>query len=236
MSRTNRPVLLVTGARAGIGKFLCRHYAARGYNVIGVSRRPAAYTLKNFRHIEADVSKAEDVARLFADIRKNGGRLDALINNAAVKPPVTPALLIPNALAKQAMEINFLGAFMMSVEAAKLMLKRRFGRIVNISSMAVRHEVRGESVYAASKAALTSFSRVFAKEVYQHGITCNVVAPSAVAGGLKNTVDAKALAEVLKLNAVTQPGRLEDVAAAVDFLLEPESRAVTGQIIYLGGA
>ena len=215
MATSSRPVLLVTGARAGIGKFLSQYYARHGYRVIGVSRRDAGYKLKDFQHFRADVSKPEDVARLFADIRKAYGRLDALINNAAVKPPVTPAMLTPNALARQAMEINFLGAFTMSVEAAKLMMARRFGRIVNISSMAVKHEVRGESIYAASKAALTTFTRVFAKEVYDHGITCNIVAPSAIDTGLMKTVDSKALAEVLKRNAAPKPGELKDVTNAI---------------------
>lgn len=228
--------MLITGARAGIGKFLARYYAGKGWDVIGISRKPAGWECKNVRHLQADVSDAGAVARVFAELRRRYGRLDALINNAAVKPPVMPALLVPSALARQAMEINFLGAVHVSVEAAKLMMRKRTGRIVNISSMAVRHEARGEAVYTASKAALTSFTRTFAKEVYTHGITCNVVAPSAVTTAMMKTVDAKALAQALGQNAIPKPGKLEDVASAVDFLLSPESRAVTGQVLYLGGA
>ena len=231
----NDKVLLVTGAREGIGRYLAEYYAARGFQVIGCSRKASDFRHERYRHFTLDVADAAAARKMFAQIRKNYGRLDALINNAGVNPAIGPAMLLDPRSARATMETNFLGSYVMSVEAAKLMMKNRFGRIVMLGSMAVRHEVAGESIYTASKAAVTAFTRVFAKEVQQFGITCNVVAPAAVPTKLSRAVDARALAEVLKRNAIPKPGAMKDVGNAVDFILKPESAAITGQVIYLGG-
>jgi 3-oxoacyl-[acyl-carrier protein] reductase len=159
-----------------------------------------------------------------------------LINSAAVKPASAVALLTPQASAAQAMSVNVLGTFLLCREGAKLMMRRRWGRIVNLGSMAVRHEFVGESIYTATKAAVCSFSRVLAKELYPHGITCNVVAPSVVPTEMVSAIQAGALREMLARNAVPEPGRFEDISATIDWLIRPESQAVTAQIIYLGGA
>jgi 3-oxoacyl-[acyl-carrier protein] reductase len=120
-------------------------------------------------------------------------------------------------------------------EAVKLMMKNSFGRIINLSSMAVKHEVEGESVYTSSKAAINSFSRVLAKEIYQLGITCNVIAPSAIETDLMKAVNSDALQEVLNRNVIKAKGSFEDVSNLIDFLIKKESKSITGQIIYLGG-
>ena len=101
--------------------------------------------------------------------------------------------------------------------------------------MAVKLEVEGESIYTASKAAIISFSRVFAKEVYPLGITCNVVSPSAIETDLMMEIDKTALSNVLSRNAVKSKGDMEDISNTVDWLIKPESDAITGQVIYLGG-
>jgi len=108
--------------------------------------------------------------------------------------------------------------------------------VVNFSSMAVRHEVRGEAIYAATKAAIITMTRILAKEVYPYGVTCNVVAPAAIDTDLMRGVDAEALSQVLERNAIPTSGKMADVSNAIDFLLKEESRAITGQTIFLGGA
>jgi 3-oxoacyl-[acyl-carrier protein] reductase len=101
--------------------------------------------------------------------------------------------------------------------------------------MAAFHHVAGEAAYTASKAAVTAFSRVFAKEIHGHGITCNVLAPAAIPTALSAAVDTNALLDVLKRNAIPEMGSVTDVSNATDWLIRPESHAVTGQVIYLGG-
>ena len=228
--------MFITGTRKGIGKYLVEYYTSKGFQVIGCSRDPIDFEITNYQHFCLDIVDETNVKKMFSHIRKSFGRLDFLINNAAINPAIAPAILIPINTVLQILEVNFLGTFLMSREAAKLMSKNAFGRIINFGSMAVKHEVSGESVYTASKAAINSFSKVFAKEIHPMGITCNVVSPSAIKTDLSANVDADALSDVLKRNAVHCFGEMEDISNTIDWILKPESHTITGQIIYLGGA
>jgi 3-oxoacyl-[acyl-carrier protein] reductase len=230
-------VVLITGTSRGIGNHLARHLLDRGWAVIGCSR--AEYSQiehERYEHHVVDVGSETAVVELFRSIRENHGRLDAAINNAAINPTLSLVALTPASAAASAFEANVLGPFLVCREAVKLMMRGTHGRIVNLGSMATRHEVAGEAVYTATKAALNAFTRVLAKEVAAYGITCNVVAPAAVESELSNAVDPEKLREVLARNALPERGSAADVASTVEWLLQPEASGITGQIIYLGGA
>jgi 3-oxoacyl-[acyl-carrier protein] reductase len=231
------PVVLITGTSRGIGNHLARHFLDGGSRVVGCSRGDFPdLEHERYAHRVVDVRSEPDVVELFGFIRTTYGRLDVAINNAALNPTLSLVALTPATAATDTLAANVLGPFLVCREAVKLMARRKFGRIVNLGSMATRHEVRGEALYTASKAALNAFTRVLAKEVAAQGITCNVVAPSAVETELSAAVDRDALREVLARNAIPELGSEADVAAAIDWLIKPESSAVTGQIVYLGGA
>jgi 3-oxoacyl-[acyl-carrier protein] reductase len=134
------------------------------------------------------------------------------------------------------MNTNFLGTFLMCREGAKLMKQGRRGRIINLGSIAVPLRLAGESVYAASKAAITTFTGVLAREVADWGITCNVVSPAPVETDLIRNVPPEKIQRILDSLPVSRLGRYEDVAHVVEFFAHPASDAVTGQVIYLGGA
>jgi 3-oxoacyl-[acyl-carrier protein] reductase len=230
-------VVLITGTSRGIGNHLARHFLERGWRVIGCSRSEfAGIDHEQYVHHVTDVASEADVVELFRAIRTSQGRLDAVINNAAVNPALSLVALTPAAAAVATLHANVIGPFLVCREAVKLMMRRSHGRIVNLGSMATRHEVQGEAIYTASKAAVNSLTRVLAKEVAAHGITCNVVAPAAVDGGLAAAVDEAKLDEVLARNAVAGRGTMSEVSATIEWLLGPESSAITAQIIYLGGA
>ena len=231
------PVVLITGASRGIGNHLARHFVERGARVVGCSRGDySGLEDERYAHRVADVGSEPAVVELFRFIRGSYGRLDVAINNAALNPARSLVALTPAAAAAETLAANVLGPFLVCREAVKLMTRNRFGRIVNLGSMATRHEVPGEALYTASKAALNAFTRVLAKEVASQGITCNVVAPAAVQSELSAAVDRDALMEVLARNAIPELGSEADVAAAIAWLIAPASAAVTGQIVYLGGA
>ena len=115
------------------------------------------------------------------------------------------------------------------------MTRNKFGRIINIGSMATRHEVAGEALYTSTKASINAFTRVLAKEVIRLGITVNVLAPSAIETDLSAVVNRDALMEVLNRNAIKNFGNFGDVSNSVDYLIKEENSAITGQVIYLGG-
>jgi len=232
----NKPVMLITGTRKGIGKYLAEYYSKNLYQVIGCSRGLIDYKLDNYQHFCLDVSEESSVKKMFTEIRKKYGRLDVLINNAGVNYAHSPLLLVPYESALKTVEVNLLGTFLLSREAAKIMKKKSFGRIVNLGSMAVKHEVKGEAIYTASKAAIVSLTRVMAKEISSYGITCNTVSPAAIDTDFIKKINNNGLNEVLSRNAIPNVGSLNEVSNTIDWLINTESSAITGQSIYLGGA
>lgn len=229
-------VILVTGTSRGIGKYIAEHYCSLNYTVIGCSRSESSIFDKNYRHFVADVGIEQDLVEMFKGIRQQFKKIDVLINNAAINPAIISAALIPYSSIENIFKVNVFGAMLCCREAVKLMLRNKFGRIINIGSMAARHEVPGESLYTASKAAMNAYTRVLAKEVGKMNITVNVVAPAAIETELSSKINQVALAEVLSRNAINEFGNFDDVTNSIDFLIKKESKHITGQIIYLGGA
>jgi 3-oxoacyl-[acyl-carrier protein] reductase len=218
MKEKINPVVLITGTRKGIGRFLVEHYTARGWTVIGCSRTASDLSLPNYRHFCLDVSDEPAVKAMFAEIRKTHGRLDALINNAGIAS-MNHALLTPVLTVRQILDTNVVGTFLFCREAAKLMQKQQGGRIVNFATVATPLKLEGEAIYAASKAAVLTLTQVLAREFAPFGITVNAVGPTPVKTDLIRSV----------------PKEKMDAANVIDFFIQPESDFVTGQVIYLGG-
>jgi 3-oxoacyl-[acyl-carrier protein] reductase len=232
---TDRRVVLVTGARSGIGRHLSDHFVAGGALVEGCSRRPAEWELEGYHHHLADVGNEEQVLGMFRSIRERHGRLDVIVNNAAVAS-MNHSLLTPASMVDSIMDTNFKGTFLVCREGAKLMRKRNFGRIVNISTAVVPLRIEGEAVYAASKSAVETLTRVLAREFADFGITVNVVGPTLVETDIIRGVPREKLQRIIDRLAIKRLNTFDDVANAVDFFVRPESDYVTGQVLYLGGA
>jgi 3-oxoacyl-[acyl-carrier protein] reductase len=115
------------------------------------------------------------------------------------------------------------------------MQRRHYGRIVNLSTVAVPMRLEGEAVYAASKSAVVTFSQILARELADFGITCNVVAPTPIETDLIRGVRQEKIDAIVNRLAIKRLGRFEDVANVIDFFVKPESDYITGQVLYLGG-
>ena len=115
------------------------------------------------------------------------------------------------------------------------MQRRHYGRIVNVSTVAVPLRLEGEAIYAASKSAVVALTQVLARELAEWGITCNVVGPTPIETDLIRNVPREKIDAIVKRLAIKRLGRFEDVANVIDFFVRPESDYVTGQVIYLGG-
>lgn len=230
----DREVVLVTGARKGIGRFLAEHFARRGAVVVGCSRQAADWSLDGVTHMVADVAREADVRELLRTIQRDFGRLDVAINNAGIAS-MNHSLLTPLSTVERVMATNFAGTFLISRESAKLMQRRRYGRIVNFTTVALPLQLEGEAVYAASKSAVETLTRVLARELGDMGITCNAIGPSPIETDLIRGVPADKIDGITQRLAIKRLGRYEDVVNVVDFFVQPESDYVTGQVIYLGG-
>ena len=234
MSQPREQIILITGARKGIGRSLAEHYLGKGHSVVGCSRENSDLSHDRYTHHCLDVADETAVQRMFTDVADKNGRLDVLINNAGIAS-MNHVLLMSAAKAKEIVETNFIGTFLMCREAARLMKKNRFGRIVNVASVATPLKLEGEAVYAASKAAVISFTQVVAKELAGFGITVNAVGPTPIETDLIKSVPKQKLDQLINLQAIKRPGTFSDVTNVVDFLIRPESEFITGQIIFLGG-
>ena len=227
-------VALVTGTSKGIGKALAQHFLAHGYAVHGCSRQAAGWSADRYEHHVADVADEEAVKAMLTAIRERHGRLDVVVNNAGLAS-MNAALLTPASTVDRLMAVNFRGTFVVCRESAKMMMKQGTGRIVNISSVAVPLRLEGEAVYAASKSAVETLTRVLAYELGGFGITCNAIAPAPIETDLIAGVPDDKIQRIVNRLAVKRLGRMEDVTNVIDFLVRPESGYVTGQVICLGG-
>jgi 3-oxoacyl-[acyl-carrier protein] reductase len=145
------------------------------------------------------------------------------------------ALLTSAAKAREIIDTNFLGTFLMCREAARLMRKHRSGRIVNFGTVATPLKLEGEAVYAAAKAAVMTFTQIAAKEFAELGITVNCVAPTPIRTDLIAKIPQDKLDDLIARQAIKRMGEFRDVANVTDFFIRPESDFITGQVIFLGG-
>jgi 3-oxoacyl-[acyl-carrier protein] reductase len=228
-------VVLITGASKGLGSKLAEHFATRNASVIGFSRSPGSLEPANYRHFCVDVREEQQVRDAFATIRSDFGRLDILINNAAIAASQF-TVLTPTASAEDIFKTNFIGSFTVCREAARMMMKQKYGRIINMSSMMVPLRPAGGALYSASKAALTQFTQVLATEVAEYGITCNVLGVSAIETDMWKDIAKEKLMSVLQGLPQKRVATLEDITNVIDFFSSKASGAVTAQVVYLGGA
>jgi 3-oxoacyl-[acyl-carrier protein] reductase len=228
------PVTVITGTRKGLGRHLAERYARLGHHVIGCSRGEPDWQADGYVHHVADVTDEAAVRRLFAEIRRKHGRLDHLVNNAGIAS-MNHALLTPLSTVTAVLGTNVTGTFLFCREAAKLMKAAGFGRIVNVTTVAVPLKLEGEAIYVASKAAVLSLTEVLARELAPFGITVNAVGPVPLATDLIAGVPADKIDRLVARQAIPRLGRFDDVANVIDFFLKPESGLVTGQSLFLGG-
>jgi 3-oxoacyl-[acyl-carrier protein] reductase len=231
---TNGQVILISGSSSGIGLHLAKHYLEKGWTVAGCARHAAPLTHDRYAHFSTDVAIPAAVEQMFGEIRTRFGALHAIVNNAGVAS-MNAIALTPAATARQVLDTNVLGTFLLTHAGLRLLRRARHGRIVNVTTIAVPARLAGEAIYAASKSAVETFTRIAAKELGPFGITCNSVGPSPIRTRLTNAVPVSTLQALVDQQAVQRWAEPEDVANVVDFFLSERSSLVTGQVVYLGG-
>ena len=227
------PVALVTGTSRGIGKGLAEILLRRGYHVAGCSRGPSSFETEGYDHSQVDVTDETSVREWVLTAARSHGRIDLVVNNAGIG---TSSLVLGTSTesAATAMEANYLSVFSVCREASKVMLKRRFGRLINISSIAVSLHMKGAGAYAASKAAMIELSKILAKELGPTGITCNVISVSLVESEMSEGLSDDARDYYSQNLAIGRWATVEDICNAVLFFASPDSGYLTGQVLNLG--
>lgn len=225
---------IITGTRKGLGKELAEYYLNQGHKVAGCSRGKSSISHENYLHFELDVADEKAVIKMVRRVKKEFGSIDILLNNAGIAA-MNHLLTSPYNNAKNVFSTNFFGTFLLTREVSKVMMRLKRGSIVNYTTVAVPLDLAGEAVYAASKAAVESFTRTSAKELGEFGIRVNAVGPTPVYTDLVRNIPKIKLDELLEQQIIHRFGETEDVRNVIDFFNKEESNFITGQIIYLGG-
>ncbi len=227
-------IMVITGTRKGIGKYLAEYYLDKGLTVAGCSRGESSIEHENYHHYELDVSDEKSVISMVRNIKKKFGKIDVLLNNAGAAS-MNHILLTPYKTIKETIETNYFGSFLFLREVSKVMLKKKYGRIVNFASIATPLKWEGEAAYAASKAAVENLTKIAAKEVAEYGITVNALGSTPVWTDMINRVPKEKLEGILNQQSIKRIGEMKDVSHLCDFLIDEESNFITGQVVYLGG-
>jgi len=234
---------IVTGGTRGIGKAIAEGLARKGVNVVVAGRNlNAAYEVAGSLSaqgvkaigIRLDVANSEEVEKAFEEIRREFNRIDILINNAGITKDGILMRMREEAW-DSVIDINLKGVFLCSREAIKDMAKQRYGRIVNITSVAAFMGNPGQANYSASKAGVVGFTKTVAREYAGRGVTVNAVAPGFIETAMTDGLPENIKEEMKKLIPLGTFGKVEDVANAVIFLVSPDSGYITGQVIHVNG-
>lgn len=237
-------VAFITGATRGIGRAIALELAKEGYN-IALNYRTENEALETLKKeiselgvecypVQGDVSKAEDSERMTKEIIEHFEQIDVLVNNAGI----TKDKLIQRMKEEEftdVINVNLVGTFNITKNVIKYMTKKRYGKIINISSVVGISGNAGQSNYAASKAGIIGFTKSIAKELASRNVTANAVAPGFIQTDMTNVLKDEIKEAIEGTIPLKRLGTAEDVAKVVKFLASDDSNYITGQVINVDG-
>ncbi|MBL7903268.1 MAG: SDR family oxidoreductase [Bacteroidia bacterium] len=230
-------VVIVTGSSRGVGLEITKHFLSNNAIVIGLSKGSASHKHSNYYHFSVDLGKSDEINSCFKKIAKQFEKIDIVINNAAVMTSQY-SMIMPTKNAIDMVNVNLLGVFFVSREAAKLMRNKSPGRIINIGSMAASLEPAGDSIYAACKAGISTLANVMAKEFSIYNITCNTLAITAIDTDMlrqhSETGQTK-IHQIINNLPIPRYASADDILNVIDFFASEKSSYISAQTIYLGG-
>ena len=209
-------VIVITGTSKGIGLELAKYYLQKGDMVV------------------LDVSDERAVVDMIREIKTEFNKIDILINNAGIAS-MNHFLTTSFESVKKVFSTNFFGTFLFSREVGKIMMRQKFGRIVNYTTVASALRLEGEAIYAASKSAIENLTQTLSKELAPFNITVNAIGPTPVKTDLIKAVPQDKIDALLEKQAIKRLGNFEDIKNVIDFYIDEKSEFITGQILYLGG-
>jgi 3-oxoacyl-[acyl-carrier protein] reductase len=250
MAETSKRIVVVTGGSRGIGRSICISMAGANTHIYFNYFNPAnpdeeAEKAKETENaiidaggsatsVSVDVVSEPAVNAFFGKIMEEAGQIDVLVNNAGI---TRDGLLVRMKTTDwdAVLDTNLKGSFLCTQAVAKIMMKQRYGRIVNIASVVGAIGNAGQANYSASKAGVIGFTKSVAKELAPRGVTVNAVAPGFIETDMTAVLSDKVKEALMKQIPMGHIGKPEDVAAAIIFLASEDASYITGQVIHVNG-
>ena len=233
----SKKIALVTGASRGIGRAAANKLSETGFNVIGTATSQKGVdkiNQKGMHGLILNLNDKKSIAAMWENIIDNFNYVDILVNNAGItKDNIIVRMSVDEW--EEVINIHLNATFYMCQRATKLMMKNRFGRVINISSTSATIGNRGQSNYAAAKAGIEAFTRTLAREFGSRGITANNIAPGFIDTDMTSFLSEKERANIQKDIPLNRFGKPEEVADLINFLASDEASYITGQTIHLNG-
>lgn len=237
----SRKIVLVTGASRGIGRAIAQRFADEGHFVIGTATsEKGAEAIEEYLGESGgigrvlDVCNEEAIDHLFEEIDSMYGGVNVLVNNAGITKDGL-LMRMKNEDWADVLDTNLTSIYRTSRRAIRSMMKARFGRIINITSVVGQMGNAGQANYAASKAGVEGFTRALAREIGSRGVTVNCVAPGFVETDMTEELDERLITSMLDAVPLGRMAQPEEIAAAVTFLASDEASYITGEVLAVNG-
>jgi 3-oxoacyl-[acyl-carrier protein] reductase len=224
-------MIVITGASRGLGRAICERLISEEVPILGLSR-----DIKNnpFPSIACDISSYEEIKFVVQKLKKDGVKVSGLVNAAGIAS-MNLALTTPSAISQKIINTNLLGTIYCCQLISPLMLRHKTGSIINFSTIAVALGLKGESIYAASKAGVESFTRAFAREMADFNVNVNCIAPGPINTDLLKGITSAQIEEIISRQVITKQFTPETVCDLVEILLDKRCSSISGQVLHVGG-
>ena len=225
-------MIVVTGASKGLGRAICDRLIEKNIDVFGLARNVEDVP---FASMSCDVSSYESVKVVVQHLKKEGFKVTGLVNAAGIAS-MNLALTTPQSVAQKIINTNLLGTIYCCQLVAPLMLRNKQGSIINFSTIAVALGLKGESIYAASKAGVEGFTRSFAREMADFNVKVNCIAPGPIVTSLLKGITAEQINKIVSQQIIPKQFKPDAVADLVELLIDSRSDSLSGQVLHVGGA
>jgi|TARA_B100000925_G_scaffold248155_1_gene198794 3-oxoacyl-[acyl-carrier protein] reductase len=225
-------MIIVTGASRGLGRSVAERLISSGREVLSLSRTSEGVPGDS---VTCDVSDYEAVKAVAQSLRKEKREIEGLVNAAGIAS-MNLAVTTPPSMTQKLIQTNLAGTIHCCQLFAPLMIRKKAGSIINFSTIAVTLGLKGESIYAASKAGVEGFSRAFAREMADFDIRVNCIAPGPIKTDLLKGVSDEQIDAIVVQQILPKLFLPDDVADLCEFLLGPQSQSLSGQVLKVGGA